>query len=541
MKALWYGIRRGLRRLRILWNDVNGLLTIADVLGLVGFWLYRGTFRRTMAVGITLGGLLLLGQQVETGISARAAMTGTGLILIISCLGGLTLMFVSGSFSKHFLMLAEAKGSNLLEDMKRARSDIHAAALWSHVFHYEQALASETDRHAEQQAIRAHRDGIERKLFNLMRFDKAKADDDMGRLFACFGLSEDGWRYVFDYAIGVPVGRSLLHNRIRYDLAFVKDFYDGAPFHHTDTKLREQFDAAAPLLEARKRARMGWLFTFTLWVRRPMQAMWFHFICRAIQIRVATACRQLDRAYPGFIFCPDHFLWPTHESYEIVRQRLGEQAVEDLNAARRRIFYRVFHPEAELAHQLMHKAIYPDFDFATTLRRRFDPGYALGELDESWSQDLRLYNRALTSRRRQEAGRKAFIQQSRQAQRWLKRYLEADPSLAAGLDAEARRAVRIAVHIDHERICRRLERATVERMRDATLRARIIAIAADKAHWSLLLQKVRVHHTLARLQIEDYEFFLERILAGPHVSALPPAFARGARGPASPSDNAPRR
>ena len=57
------------------------------------------------------------------GISAKSALGVTGAVLVISCIGGALLMIVSGSFSRAVLTLSEAKGSNLLEDMKKARQE----------------------------------------------------------------------------------------------------------------------------------------------------------------------------------------------------------------------------------------------------------------------------------------------------------------------------------------------------------------------------------------------------------------------------------
>lgn len=86
------------RRLRRAWHSVIGLLTILDLLSKLGFWLYRGTMRRTMGVTVALGAVLVPGQQVNAGMTLKQALTGTGLILAMSCLGCLLLMVLRGPF-----------------------------------------------------------------------------------------------------------------------------------------------------------------------------------------------------------------------------------------------------------------------------------------------------------------------------------------------------------------------------------------------------------------------------------------------------------
>ena len=43
-----------MRRVRRAWHTINGLVTLSDILGTVGFWLFRGTLRRTAGVAVAL-------------------------------------------------------------------------------------------------------------------------------------------------------------------------------------------------------------------------------------------------------------------------------------------------------------------------------------------------------------------------------------------------------------------------------------------------------------------------------------------------------
>lgn len=124
-------------RLRHIWHTVNGLVTLLDVLSKLGFWLYRGSLRQTMIVTVMLGAVLLMDQKIDAiGMIPRQVLTGTGAILIVSCFSGLLLMFISGSFALSQLTLTEAKGSNLLEEMKQSRAIEHRQRLWNRVIQY---------------------------------------------------------------------------------------------------------------------------------------------------------------------------------------------------------------------------------------------------------------------------------------------------------------------------------------------------------------------------------------------------------------------
>ncbi|MEO1236671.1 MAG: hypothetical protein AAFX76_07780 [Planctomycetota bacterium] len=466
-----------------IWEDFNGLITPADLMGVAGMWLYKGTARRTTAVALTFGGLLLLGRKVETGVSLGSALSGTGLILLVSCLGGLTLMVMSGSVARRDLMLAEAKGANLLENMKKSRAAVHADGLWRSVFAHEQALARPADVEAERAALREHADAIEEVMANVFR-----GAAEPPEVIDALGLTEEGFHLAFDYAVRAPLPRSVLRRRLRYDLSKVSHWYDGAPFHPTDTKLEQQFQAGDALGDAQNMAGMGVFDSLRRARLRATQALWMRFITRAIQVRVAQACRTLDEDYPDFDFLPDHLLWPNAKAEAALAGRLGDEALGDLIDTRRRVFRRVFNREPELAKNLMKKAVYPNFELATELRRRFDPEYVLGGLDVTWAEDLNGFGRAIPAGSRRYRRVRSFVERCRAVQDGLAQRVPLD-----GLDGRERRAVRVAAHCGQD--------------------ASLSAVLPKAARIERLLRAVRVYHTLARLELVDYEFYLDRILA----------------------------
>ncbi len=522
-----------MQKVRRAWRTITGLVTLSDIMGTVGFWLFRGTFRRTTGVAVALFTVFVIDKKTpdyDLGVTLKTAIGGTSLIFAVSCIGGLILMFLGGSFSKSALMLSEAKGSNLLEDMKKSRQPIHCRRLWQRVFRYEQAVHGVSPLDDEAAAVAAEHDELERlshpSFADDLPADRRKhLERTMGRL----GLTEGGWNLVFVYAMMLPLPRSVLRHSFRYDLSILKDWYDGAPFHHTDTKLQQQFDAVESIFEAKVESRVTRLFLLTHTRKRMFQKMWFRVISRAIQLRVARACRRLDKRYAPFHFSIDHFLWPNSAAEDVVRAQLGEGAVQDVVTLRQRIFSQVLTPEPELAQRLMQRAIYPNFEAACQLRRLYDPQYALGELDETWENDVVKYKRAFTPRERQLARRRSFIERTRQEQESLVDYLARRPELTLVEDPEALRALRVAVHVDRDGLKTLLlgnshhNRTRGVRLADVIagrrpvkptkpIEAVIRDVTAQKGEYSRRLIAVRVHHELTRNELEDYEFYLEQIM-----------------------------
>ncbi len=504
------------RRLNETWQTVNGLLTITDMLAKLGFWLYRGTMRRTAGVAFALLTVVFVGKSdaiQAADLTLKQAISATGVILLISFIGGLAIMGVSGSFARSQLTAAEAKGSNMLEEMKKARAIEHRDSLWHRVFRYEQDLVGPEEQIEELKLIQSHQPKLNRLCHPNTKRDMSRAEvRELRAVIRQLGRTRAGWDIVFDYACQVPVARTVLKDRLRFDLTKVKDWYDGAPFHHTDTKLQEQFAAAENLQVAKRDVGLDWWFIFWHTRKRVLQTMWFKMITRAIQLRVARACQTLDRRYAPYHFAPDAFLWPSDDVYRVVRREAGDEALNDLIDLRKRIFQRVLNHEPELAITLMHRAIYPNFETASHLRRLFDPQYVLGELGEAWRSDLRKYDRAFRPREKDVQRRIEYTRTVATQQRAVEALMD-DGTVPVGQDAEARRAVRIATHINRDGLRDLLESANLEAADTIdTIQQVGRAVIADRKLYTKRLRAVRTHHELTRIELEDYEFYVNRIL-----------------------------
>lgn len=533
-----------MRRVKTAIQTVSGLMTLADVLSTIGFWLYRGTMRRTVGMAIALFTVFVLSKKTTRfDVAFSTVVGGTGLILIGSCLGGALLMFISGSFSRSVLLVGEAKGINLLEDMKKARASIHCRRFWRRVFVYEQAICTPDQIGNETRVIRQHQAELDQLCHpSLSRAFSPEHRLRLEDIVASLGTTKLGWEIMFDHVMQLPLARSTLKHHFRYDVSKIKDWYDGAPFHKSDTKLQQQFDHAETLQEAKTEARLTRFFMLTHSRKRMFQSLWFRVITRAIQLRVSGACRRLDKAHAPFHFSPDQFLWPNAHTDDMIRRDVSQSALDDLVEFRQRVFQRVLSPEPELSHKLMQKAIYPNFEASTQLRRLFDPEYVAGDdVEQNWTEDMVRYNRAMTPEDRASARRRMFVQRTRREQEALNVYLKTHPELAVNGDPEALRALRIAVHIDRGGLQELLigktahdHRSRWQRIGDrlagrAPIRPTqpiedvIAAVVAEKRQYTRKLLAVRIHHELTRNELEDYEHYVDRIMEG-HASHEPEGF-----------------
>ncbi|MCC5829483.1 MAG: hypothetical protein JJU36_08545 [Phycisphaeraceae bacterium] len=530
--------RRPLEILVQTFHDLRGLITLADLFAWLGFWLYRGTLRRTMAVGIAMLGLWILGRRIDTGMTMQSAATGTGLILLISCLGGFLLMLISGGFSRYFLQIAEAKGSNLLQEMKKSRGKVHAEALWQHAFEPETRYIEPKEIEREKRWLASHHDELERYLLGRIR----RAVDDPPKVLeeplSRLALTREGWGYLFDFIVGVPMSRAEMHDRFRYDLTMLKDWYDGAPFHHTDNKLSEQFHGNDLLLRARREACLGHGHTIRWSFKRSRQTMWFRFIVRATQLRVASACHSLDRRYPGYTFVSDHFFWPNPVMDQQVAEHAGSEALATLQRMRVTLFHRVFSSKPELAVQLMQRAIHPDFEAASLLRRRVDDEYLLGELDAGWEKDRMCYARAF---RREFGGRSnqrlnREIEARRKLRGELTAWLAIHPQVIELTDdpRHARRALEIAVGLPASEFGKVWRKEAPVRPPGGKAYQIAIEIARKPKPYLEMLMAVRFHHTLTRLAVEDYEFYIKQVLEPSTASHGDPEATGNSRSAPSP-------
>lgn len=519
------------KRVRRFFQQFNGLMTVPDFLGVIGFWLYRGTVRRTMSVGVALFALMLVGKKFDIW----QALTGTWTIFLISCLGGITLMVLSGSVAKSQLTLGEAKGSNLLEDMKMDRADEHCLHLWKHVFHLEQDLHTSDEMHDELRLIEKNQPDLNRICLpvptRMLAYERIY---ELEAVLAELGLTERGFRLVYQFASQVPMPRSLMQRRLRYDLSAIRDWYDGAPFHSTDTKLSEHFVASEYLQQIKADVQMTFRQFFPYKRKLITQAFWFKMISRAIQLRIASACKTLDKKYRHCHFSPDHFLWPTRSTHELVARQGGEEAVHDLFEYRRRIFDRVLCPDPQLAHMFIQRTIYPSFEAASLLRYLYDYEYATGKTSHSYSRDVREFYTAFKRHRsdkskardlpgiskrlrkkqiREYRKRKKTVIESRHKQRLLNEFLEQHDGLVKSSDVEAMRAARIAMHTNYRSLMDLIVgRAGVT---DSAAPVRIIEdVVAEKRRFTQRLLAIRTHHELTRLELLGYEFYLDRILEG---------------------------
>jgi hypothetical protein len=86
-------------------------------------------------------------------------------------------------------------------------------------------------------------------------------------------------------------------------------------------------------------------------------------------------------------------------------------------------------------------------------------------------------------------------------------------SMELNLTGPQRRALLLAIHVDTQGLAKKVSQAqTGDEQAKADALDRIREVADHAEHATRLLLAVRLHHTLAKLELDDYRDYLEGIL-----------------------------
>jgi len=484
------------------------LISFLDALYLVGDFLYRRSLRYSTATAA----VCLLGYlgNFLPGVATYPARVAIALPLLVgstTLASGLVLKNIPNLFFTRLANVAQAADLDLMEDYRKSQQDQHLDALWERVYEFEWAIGSDlTQIHPHPLECPAHVIAVPEGPLS----SAAYARQQFLRR-ALFALERDQSQPRQRYHLGL-------------DLRFLEDWRNGAYFDRSDVKLNEQYEASATLCAVKREVRHGRMAHFRCLPRRLSQKLWMTMITRAIGVQVGEALTWLNRKYDTDYFNAQALLWPGEEHEAWLDQFSG--AREDLLQRRRLLLARVFGEDLVDARRMLERMVLPCFLSATSLRAQFDPEYLDGSLGYTAACDLEaagLEPRQIEPYRRQME--RAGVDRSA-----LLEFLSTvRPGLLAPDQAEALRAVRIALHVNRQGL-RRLVRqfAAQPSLRDRiTAQAALLVdkVAAETTRYSRLLVGLRVHHELTRLHHADYLGLLEALYrscdALPH-QILPP-------------------
>jgi len=472
-------------------GEVCRLINVIDVLYYLGDLLYRRSLRYSVfTAAVSLLGFL--GNFIP-GVETYPARVAIALPLAVggaALLGGLLLKLIPSLIATRLISAAEAQDLDLMEDYRKAQQPEHLEALWQRVYRFEWALGSA--------AARVRPDAAECPARILADdpqvLDPAERAKQQFMVRARFALERTQPQPRQRYYLGL-------------DLRFLEDWRNGAPFDRNDNKLVEQFHASAVLEAVKREVGYGRLDALRDLLLRISHRFWFTMITRVMSIQVGEAVCELNERYQTDYFNTQVILWPGEDEQPWMDQ--FPSAREEVCRWREKILARVFGPTDGDARRMLDRFALPSFRLATKLRVRYDPEYLDGGLGYDVLGDLE----ALDMRSEQVEPFREFRRRAIAQHQALKAFLEYHhPELLLPRNAEALRAVRIAVHTDREGVGLRLAQYAQLWLEQPELAGKISPIiqraANDRERYSSHLVALRTHHELTRLHYLGYKELL---------------------------------
>ncbi len=514
-------------------RDFLRLASAHDLLGRAGIFMMRKSVRATLwTIGITSSGLLAkqLGLPGFTPAEAIAApiIVGGGMFTT-----GAALAYIPMTLSKRLTAIAEANDLNLMEDYRKSQLIEQLNVLWDNVFFHESALLyPSAERQNERSRILADKDEIagrigqwNRSLLGRLGVKSSSDVDDLARAVMAerpvsndVEKSREGFLISSSYGLTHALAQSTQAAQIGYRLNLLEDFRDGAYFDSSDVKLVEQYIGNSTISDIKSDVCAGRLASLGQIPTAFKRDFWFFLITRKIAISTGKAVRTLNEKYGTDMFNAQVLLWPGEE-YAGWLGRFDHAAIELLKQ-RCAIMTGALGPDYETAVNVLDRMLLPSFEFATQLRRDFDPEYCDGTLNHTAEDTGRPVVSDLVSDLKRFDYRPADIQRAgvfadrtRREGARLMEHMKSHEFEGVLTDKAALRAVRIAMHIDKNGLKEALMRCK-EPLDNTSINAEIESAARTHLLYSNRLVALRQYHQLTIIQIEGYRELAKRLAYG---------------------------
>jgi len=510
-----------------LMRDLKGVINPAYLMGYIGHGMYRRSVRRTGLIGLAALAVSVLGRGL--GLLPEFTVGKAAIVALIygfaTLFGGLGLKTISNMLMSERINIAEANNLNLLEDKKKSRLDFYLRRLYDSVFRFEAAVRySDEEIQREDREIRKNVEEITKKLMSSLSEENlsflgvtglptlvehmSKCNPLKARQLEC---SWEGFRITANYALTHPLPATLEAEIIGFDLTLVEDWLDGACFDANDVKLVEQYKANSTIVLIKKQVGYGLLDKIWQSWKGFCHSFWFHNTFRSVAVGVGTQIRKLNRKVGRGYFKTEHLLWIHPDLDRSVEEKFGSEVLEELISRRKHLIQKIFSRKYGGAVELLRRIYRPKVELAIDLRKRFDCEYFLGELGgQSYLYDL---ERLSCSSPRIERER-ARVEQARENDALLMRYLKEQPGLLPEMNSLQRRAVKTALHLNLFHLRELLSEYFAsptdvgdkkERFQSGETIQRILSrTVADEARFSRTLVTLRTFWLLNWLEFDEY-------------------------------------
>jgi|GEM_PF-6245656 len=504
--------------LRASMVSARRVIQIKDICVLAGTYLIRYGLRTLLpALALTL--TMLAGSKALGGQESALPFTPLFLASLL-VLAGFGLKYVPKLFSKKQLTTAEARGFDQLELYRQARLPVLLDQLEKMVYRHEAKLTStqETcdaeDRLIQQrrEEIATHMEGISQDTLNWLGADRGSELVDPlvwhRPLTDSVEASRSGFLISAHYGLTEPLSETATLAATGYDFSLLTDYLDGACFHISDSKLKEQYTGHPVIRAALKDCKTGkrklprylrptaWtresdiLYSVSQFWNATTEKLWRSGICREVMVRSGRAFSEIDSAYPKALITASSFLRPGdsdnayHRRFpglpDMLRDQ-GQQVLQSVLGNNRGDAFEM------IDRMKMHSVIR-----AFTLRLSYDPEYVCGMIAPGFFEDAK----ELAAKEETIVKIKRYIDEIATEQEALASFA----ALSERTPLEIR-ALRVAWHVNIHGFQERKEGAIEDILR-------------EKESLSERLYYVRLHHSLALLDRKEYQHLLDAVAFG---------------------------
>lgn len=236
--------------------------------------------------------------------------SATGLFILVP---GVVAKLVPRIFSSKVQAAVQAGGLNLMEDYRKEHVEEHLKFLWERVFEPESLLTyTGSERQKEREFVAEQLEKLNTNLEELLDsqlklFLGVGSERDFNRVIRGMTFANPftdklektycGFRISSMNAVIHPRSRSRRKQEVGYDLGQLIDWYDGAPFDGSDTKLREVFSGDRTMRMLKKEIPGQRLRDYKMIPREIHRSISFYLRISTLAAELVRQSNVLNRDY----------------------------------------------------------------------------------------------------------------------------------------------------------------------------------------------------------------------------------------------------
>lgn len=500
----------------VWWQEYRRVIGVAQILFLAGKWLKRKGIKYTSVATALAGGAIAADLALgAVNVSKLNVALIPGLIALSTFGVGNAMIGLSNLLSSEKLLVADANAMNLMEDRKKSQMAWHLEVLWDRVFKYEAAILGGDCRLAEDITLNR------RQLESLVKEWPAEMRPPPGVVVGCMEESltpieqsrlpsmgmettRDGFVLLTRYAIRESLPQKVEQALTGFDLSLLEDWYDGAVLTASDNVLRKQFAGHRTIRGIHEEVGIPWLVRFREALSGHPDPIWFSLTMKKIGASVGGLVVRMNERYVGkempAYFDAQDFLWKHPDTDRLVREafaRRGEQALQELQTARRNLFRSVFSDCRSAAHLQIWRMFGRDFTNAMRLRLDYDVEFSAGLMDNDPLSDIAQLESLIPACVFPRAVVEKKMADARYCLAAADRFID-DCLPEAAEKAVMRRAVRTACYLNRHGL-RRLIDVSPQRAVETAQR-----YMARHPRYTRRICMLRQHYELTRIQLLSY-------------------------------------